>query len=99
MIVNAVYSPLSGFANISYFTLRSGGRTLITFMFDSVFTWGVSVTTACALAYMTRMPIVPLYLIVQSLEMIKAVIGFILVKKGVWVRNIVAAHEQEEAAC
>ena len=99
LYVVAGMMPVYSFSHCCYFTLRSGGRTLITFMFDSVFTWGVSVTTACALAYMTRMPIVPLYLIVQSLEMIKAVIGFILVKKGVWVRNIVAAHEQEGAAC
>ena len=99
LYVVAGMMPVYSFSHCCYFTLRSGGRTIITFMFDSVFTWGVSVTTAFFLAYRTQMPIVPLYLIVQSLEMVKAVIGFILVKKGVWVRNIVAAHEEEEAAC
>ena len=33
---------------------------------------------------------VPMYLICQSLEIIKCVVGFILVKKGVWIHNLSA---------
>ena len=44
------------------------------------------------------MDIVPLYFCVQALELVKVVIGFILVKKGVWIHNIVAPVAKEEAA-
>ena len=71
---------------------------MITFLFDSVFTWGVNVPVACLLAYKTGMDIVPLYFCVQALELVKVVIGFILVKKGVWIHNIVAPVAKEEAA-
>lgn len=97
--VVATMMPLYSFCHCCYFTLRSGGRTIITFLFDSVFTWAVSIPTAYLLANMTEVSIVPLYLVVQSLELVKAVIGFILVEKGVWVRNIVAAAPDEDAAC
>ena len=96
--VVAVMMPVFAFSHCCYFTMRSGGRTWITFIFDCVFTWGVSVPAAWLLANLTQMPIVPLYFCVQALDLIKAVIGFVLVRRGVWIRNIVAAAPQEEGA-
>ncbi len=89
--VVAASMPLYSIAHCCYFTLRSGGRTIITFIFDSGFTWGVCVPVAYILANMTALPIVPLYLAVQSLELIKVIIGMYLVHKGVWIHNIVGA--------
>ena len=74
--------------------MRSGGRTWITFLFDSAFTWGVSIPIAWLLANRTGMPIVPLYFCVQGLDLIKALLGFVLIRTGFWVRNIVAAPEE-----
>lgn len=89
LIVVALLMPIYAFAHNAYFTIRSGGRTFITFLFDSAFTWGVSVPVAYVLANFTALPIVILYLLVQSLEFVKCIVGFILIKKGVWVRNLV----------
>ncbi len=90
LFVVAGLMPVFSFAHCCYFTLRSGGRTILTFVFDSVFTWGIVVPFAYCLAKFTNLPIVPLYLAVQSLEFIKCIVGFILVKKGLWIRNIVS---------
>lgn len=89
LLVVAVLMPVYAFAHNCYFTIRSGGRTVITFLFDSVFTWGVAVPVAYILANFTNLSIVPLYFIVQGLEFAKCVVGFIFVKKGIWVRNII----------
>lgn len=83
--------PLAAFMHASYFTLRSGGKTIVTFLFDSVFLWCVSIPAAYVLSRFTGLPMVPLYLCCQLLDIIKCVIGFILVKKGVWLHNIVSA--------
>ena len=91
--VAAVCMPLYACTNSTYFTLRSGGKTMITFFFDSGFVWAVSIPVAYALSRFTDMPIVLLYLVCQSLELIKSVIGIILVKKGVWIHNIVESGE------
>ena len=88
--VSAVCMPICGVTNASYFTIRSGGNVIVTFFFDSFFTWTCVVTTAWCLVHLTAMNIVPVFFIVSSIEFIKAIIGLILVKRGIWVRNIVA---------
>lgn len=89
IIITAIFFPLQGFLNVLYFTLRSGGRTVITFLFDSVFTWVVSVSLAFILCKWSGLPILAIYAIVQSADMIKVIVGYILVKKGVWITNLV----------
>lgn len=88
--VSAACIPLWSFMHATYFTLRTGGKTIITFLFDSVFLWVVSAPVAYVLSRFTGLPIVPLFLCCQLLDIIKCVIGFILVKKGVWINNIVS---------
>jgi Na+-driven multidrug efflux pump len=85
----ALCMPLYGFSNCAYFTLRSGGKTFITFLFDSCFTWAVSVPLAYGLSRFTGLNIVAIYLLVNGMDIVKCAIGFVLVKKGIWVKNIV----------
>ncbi len=89
IVITALFFPLQGFLNALYFTLRSGGKTLVTFLFDSVFTWVVSVTAAALLCEFTTLPILGIYAIVQALDFIKVTVGYILIRKGVWISNIV----------
>ena len=89
IIVLALSMPLLAFTNAAYFTLRSGGKTVVTFLFDSVFVWICSIPAAFILSKYTSIDIVWVYFICQMLEFIKCTIGFILVRSGVWVENIV----------
>ena len=79
--------------NSAYFTLRSGGKTVITFLFDSVFTCAVSFSLAYLLSRYTQMTLPQLFLSVQLADVMKSVIGLWLVEKRVWVHNLVA-HTQ-----
>ena len=90
IMITALFMPQNAFLHAAYFTLRSGGKTIITFLFDSVFIWVVSVTIAFTLSRFTGLPVLGIYTIVQAADMLKCVIGFILVKKGVWLQNIVS---------
>lgn len=90
IIITAVFFPLQGFLNSLYFTLRSGGKTMVTFLFDSVFTWVCCVPAALLLVNFTALPILTIYVIVQALDFIKVTIGYILIRKGVWISNIVS---------
>ena len=87
--IAALVMPINAFSHASYFTLRSGGKTIITFLFDSVFVWVVSIPVAYCLCHFTRIGIVYVVLICSLMELFKCCIGFILVKKGVWLHNIV----------
>ncbi len=93
LLVSAALMPLNAFTNASYFTLRSGGKTLITFLFDSAFVWGVCVPTAFILSRYTVLAILPMYMMVQGLEIIKCIVGYLLVKSRRWVNNLTAAAQ------
>lgn len=94
--VAACCMPLYAFMHASYFTLRSGGKTIITFFFDSVYLWCVNIPLAFVLSRFTGLPMAPLYLSCQLIDIIKCIIGFILVKKGVWLNNIVSTSSASQ---
>lgn len=87
--VGAGCMPIFAFMHTTYFTLRSGGKTLITFCFDSVYLWAVSTPLAFVLSRYTALPILTLYLCVQLIDLIKCAIGFVMVKKGIWMNKMV----------
>ncbi len=88
--ISAITMPIHGALHTIYFILRSGGKTGITFLFDSGFSWGVSVPTALCLVRFTNMSIIGIYICVQSIEALKCIVGYILIKKDVWLSNIVS---------
>ena len=87
--IAALCMPIAAFMHATYYTLRSGGKTIITFIFDSVFLWCINIPVAYVLSRLTNLPIVPLYLICQLVDIIKCIVGFVLVKKGVWIQNLI----------
>ncbi len=87
--VVALFMPVQSFTNACYFTLRSGGKTVITFIFDSGFVWLVSVPLAFILSRFTAVPIVPMYFIILSADIIKCILGYAFMKKGVWLNTVV----------
>jgi len=89
ILAQAVCLPLGAFKNATYFTLRSGGRTFITFLFDGGFVWAVSLPTAFILSRYTNVSVLWIFIGVQIGEFLKGFLGYVLVKKGVWIRNIV----------
>lgn len=91
ILISALMMPFNAFNHASYFTLRSGGKTMITFLYDCGVMWLVSLPTAFLLSRYTLIPPVFLYLAVQSVEIIKSVVGFVLIKRKVWVHNLVGA--------
>lgn len=89
IMVTAVFMPQQAFLHAAYFTLRSGGKTIVTFFFDSVFICCISVPIAYILGHFTELYVVYIFIAVQMADIIKCIIGFVLVKKGVWLQNIV----------
>ena len=89
LLIYAAMMPLYSYTNSCYFTLRSGGKTLITFVFDSLFVWVVCIPVAFVLSRYTQMPILPMYAIVELTNLIKCGIGFVMVRQRKWVVNLV----------
>ncbi len=90
LLVSACMMPIDAYTNASYFTLRSGGKTFITFLFDSGFVWSVCVPVAFVLSHFTGIPIVPMFIIVRGLDLIKCIVGYVFIKRRRWVHNLTA---------
>ena len=86
--VTAAAMPFNSYTNATYFTLRSGGQTMVTFLFDSCFACGVCVPVAFVLSRFTGITIIPLFIICQSLELVKCGIGAVMLKQGKWIQNL-----------
>ena len=90
ILVCAATMPIHSYLNATYLTLRSGGKTLVTFVFDSGFLWCCSIPVAFVLSRFTDLPILPLYIICQSVDVIKCFIGARMLKNGSWIQNLTA---------
>ena len=93
MIISALFFPVQGILNTLYFTLRSGGKTLVTFFFDSVFSWAVSVPIALILCTLTDLPILVVFAAVQAADIIKIVIGAVMIRKGIWITDLASEFD------
>ena len=89
ILINAALMPVNAYSNAAYFTLRSGGKTYVTFLFDSFFSCVVVAPVAYCLSRFTTLPILPLYACCQGIEIVKCGIGYAMIRSGIWIHNIV----------
>ena len=82
--------PFGAYAYSAYFTMRSGGKVMITLIFDSIYMCVVVVPISWILSNYTSMNIYWLFIICQGTEIIKAALGFVLLKQGTWVKQLVS---------
>ena len=89
ILIAAANMPFCAYTHASYFIIRSGGKAFITVLFDSVFTWVIVVPLAAYMSYFTGIPVMAMVAIIRATEIVKCFIAYILVRSGIWVRNIV----------
>ncbi len=86
--ITACVMPIHALLHALYFAIRSGGKTVVTFLFDSVYLWVIAFPFAYCLAHFTDMPIGPLFTLCQLVDLIKVAVGFFIYRSGIWARNI-----------
>lgn len=93
IICYAIYMPMNSLINSFYFAIRSGGKTGITFVFDSVYMLCLTVPFTFVLAKFTALGVVTVYMASLLIEIFKVIAGILLVRNGFWARNIVDAND------
>ena len=89
-IVSAIYLPFEAYANAAYFTIRSGGRVLMTFLLDAGFMWAIVVPASLCIAHFTNLDIMTFYPLCQGASVLKPLLGFYFIRRGTWARQLVA---------
>lgn len=101
LIVAGASLPMHSLVHCIYFTIRSGGKTLITFLFDSVYTWVIPAVLAFCLCTYTALPLHLIYFIVQFSEIVKMGIGLVMLRSGFWANTVIReeSHEPIQSGC
>jgi len=96
ILINAVIVPFNGLVSCLYCTLRAGGQSMANFVMDCGAIWLVTVPLAVGLSRFTNLPIIALYAICQLADTVKVALGFWMLRKGKWIRNL-AKRETERS--
>ena len=86
--ISALFLPFNAYTHAAYFTLRSGGQTWITFLFDSCFVWSLCVPLAFCLSRFTGISILPMYFLCHCLDLVKCFLGAAMIRQGKWIQNL-----------
>lgn len=89
LVIAGASLPIHAFLHATYFTIRSGGKTFITFLFDSVYTWCVPAVLAFCLSRFTDMSVVSMYFCIQFIDVVKLVIGLFMLRSDFWANDLV----------
>ena len=88
IFILALFKPTLGLVHACYNTIRSGGKTFLTFLNDSGFMWFVSVPLAFCLTAFTDLSILPIYFLCQTPELLKLVMSFFILRGNGWMQNL-----------
>ncbi len=92
IITVAVSAPIQAILNASYFTLRSGGKTLLTFLFDSGYVWCFTIPLSYCVIRFTTLPVEWVYFMCYNSDILRCIIGIVLVKSGIWLNDLTKKH-------
>lgn len=71
-----------------YFTLRAGGKTMITFFFDCGSIWLLSLPLAFFLSRYSSLHVFAIYGIVTGVDVIKCAVGWFMIRSGTWIQKL-----------
>lgn len=91
--IKAMLSPIDAFNNAAYFTIRSGGKTWMTFMMDAGLTWIVINPVAFILSHFTLLSIQAVYFLTLLSELSKFVPEIIVLKKKSWAEDLTMSQK------
>jgi Na+-driven multidrug efflux pump len=83
-----LFLPFFSIGNVTYHTLRSGGKTSQALLLDGMVMWLGTVPVAWVLATWTGLPLVLLWVSIQGVDLLKAGFGIYLVRRYDWAKNL-----------
>ena len=88
IIISSAAMPLQAYIFPVYFTLRAGGKTITTFLFDCGSVWLLTIPIAFCLSRFTSLNILVIFSLCHGTDMVKAFIGYLLIRRGDWIQNL-----------
>ena len=88
ILIAAVLMPLQAYSFPVYFTLRAGGKTVVTTLFDCGSIWLLYLPISFLLSRFTALPFLAIYAICNGTDLIKCIVGTVLIRSGTWIQYL-----------
>ena len=88
ILIAAALMPLQAYSFPVYFTLRAGGKTVITTLFDCGTIWFLYLPISFLLSRFTGLPFLAIFAICNGTDLIKCIVGTFLVRSGTWIQHL-----------
>ena len=91
ILICGIFLPAVAYVHCVYFTMRSGGKTWITFFFDGGYSWLFIIPVASILCYVFGGSILTVYIFCRGgAYLVKCVMGYFMLRRGTWIHNLAA---------
>jgi len=90
IVISSLMMPLQAYIFPVYFVLRAGGKTMVTFLFDSGAIWVLMLPIAFVLSRFTGLSILLIYALCTGMDFFKCLLGRYFIKRGDWIQNLTA---------
>ena len=88
IILAGVAMPIQAYFFPVYFTLRSGGKTVVAFAIDCGSLFLLSIPVAFICSRYTSLSVLTIYAICQGMDIVKCILGYFFIKKDSWLQNL-----------
>ena len=88
IMISAALMPLQAYIFPVYFTLRAGGKTMLTTLFDCGSIWLLHLPLAFILSRFTSMPFLAIYAICNGTDLIYCVCGAFMIRGVTWIQYL-----------
>lgn len=92
---NSIYLMINGLNTCLFYLLRAGGKTEVVFFFDSFYGWIISIPFAIIIVTFIKLPLKQMYISVYLIDLIKTIIGIILIITKKWYKNLTLDMNKE----
>ena len=88
IVISAVMMPLQAYIFPVYFTLRAGGKTIVTFLFDSGAIWLLMLPIAFIGTRFMAGSILVIFTLCNAMDLFKCFIGYYFLRRRDWIQNL-----------
>ena len=93
ILICSCFVPFQGICHASYFAMRSGGKTWLTFLFDSGLQWILFIPLAYYFSNYSDLSILKVFAIASTSDVVKCLVSLFFLRKINWAQNIVSEKE------
>ena len=93
ILICGILMPVQAYSAPVYYTLRAGGKTVLTTLFDCGTIWFFYLPISFFLSRFTELPFLAVYAICNCSDLLRAIVGTVLINSGTWIQYLTSPEK------